>query len=288
MTGLTGNDQSLATHDEYYLHWSELLQSQLTTFEDGVQQFGAKDDTEEDDAGHDDDVGCRGQFVDFVQLMFCLVRDVNDVPVDINDHRHEAKTDDSHDHENGSCGDETTPDLFERAAHNANLEHHGQLDGDNGDHVKDFSGSGNTQGMRNMGVVGSDPVVEVVQGAGELEAHENGANEDANERDGVENEDGTATLVRLGEESQDDQQNSNHADLRAEHDAGNRGELLQVQDAVDVGDAAGDSIGHDQGDGLIVRVEAGVVTHCARHGSAARFSLNTRSGRILTGEPLKS
>lgn len=48
---LTRNDQCLGCHDEDYLHWPKLLESQLTTVPDGETQLGAKHQAEETETG---------------------------------------------------------------------------------------------------------------------------------------------------------------------------------------------------------------------------------------------
>lgn len=52
--------QSLCTHDEYYLHGTELLHSHLAALVDGMAEFGAKDGAVEDDADHGGDIESRG------------------------------------------------------------------------------------------------------------------------------------------------------------------------------------------------------------------------------------
>ncbi len=52
----TWNDQSLATHNEDDLHWTELINAHLLSLIQGIAEFGDKDCTDTADADGEGDV----------------------------------------------------------------------------------------------------------------------------------------------------------------------------------------------------------------------------------------
>lgn len=253
--GLTWNEHGLAAHHKYYLHGSELLHSHLAAVMDGMAQFGAEDDTEEDDAASGEDVGERGVSGDYHELLIRLPLHVDDVPLAVDYHKCESKAADDQCHQDTNHGYDVPPECLECAAHHANLEHHGKLHGDDGEEAEDLGRDGDAFCAGDFRVVVDDIVVVFEERAQNRQAHEDGADEDESQSSLIEDEDDAPTLLGLGEESQNQHQDDGHADLDAEDDCGLDSCTLERNDLVKCCGELVDSIGVCEHHGLCLDVE---------------------------------
>lgn len=101
----------------------------------------------------------------------------------------------------------------QRTAHDLRLEEQRHLDGKDDNEAEHLTSGGDLGLVAHVVVGRACPVVEVVDGSGQLCAGQESTNHKCDECNYVEDEDNVATLVRLGHQKQDHEQEYAHADL---------------------------------------------------------------------------
>lgn len=247
---LTRNDQRLAPHNEDNLQGPKLLQTKPATLEQRPAKLRNEDGAEEADADGHDDVSGVGQPVPVPKVLG--VRD----RAGVDDREREAETDGQQAHDGREDDDGRALHARQRRTHSPDLQSERDLDAD--DQQQDQHGGGDGDAVLLAGhareVAGEDGVW-VVEGAGEVEALQDGADEVEDEAERVEDEDGRAALVGLRQQEEHDQEHEGGADLGGIVDADADsvcGVLLDVGE----GDDEGGSVREEEGDGLDEDVDA--------------------------------